>query len=193
MEGIRIVCPYASCNDCCIVHSISAGTAPELVGGGGGGWSCMLFLHLVLICTHAGPDLCTLHPDLCTLCLWWLSLAATYGGGVSPLVVGTKTPLAHMVVTLVATCTAVVFPSTHWPRYTELALCGGVFLVVVVYTPNILSVHYTHTPTSSFQTYHYFLFVLHIPNLVIVIYITHTSILCSSHALNLQCSLILLA
>ena len=73
MEGIRIVCPYASCNDCCIVHSTSAGADPELVGGGGGGgWSCMLLLHPTPTCTAAGPDLCTLHPDHCTL---WLSLA----------------------------------------------------------------------------------------------------------------------
>ena len=45
MEGIWIMCPYASCNDCCIVHSTSAGADPELVNGGGG-WSCMLLLHL---------------------------------------------------------------------------------------------------------------------------------------------------
>ena len=53
------------------------------------------------VCIHvtgAGPDLCTLHPDLCTLCLQWLSSAATYSGGVSPSAVGTNTPLAHAVV-----------------------------------------------------------------------------------------------
>ena len=61
--------PYASCNDCLIVHSTGAGADPELVGGGGGGWSCMLLLHPVLNCADTGPDLCTLHPDLCTLCL----------------------------------------------------------------------------------------------------------------------------
>ena len=89
MEGIRIVCPYASCNDCCIVHSNRAGADPELVGGGGGGWSCMLLPHTVPSCTDAGPDLCTWHPDLCTLCLQWLSLAAIYGGGASPSAIGT--------------------------------------------------------------------------------------------------------
>ena len=69
MKGIRSVCPYASCNDCCIVHSTSAGADPELVSGGGGGWNCMLLLHPVPTC--ADSDLCTLHPDLCTLCLRW--------------------------------------------------------------------------------------------------------------------------
>ena len=55
-------CPYASCNDCCIVHSTSAGADPELVGGGDV-CSCMLLLHPTPTCTDAGPDLCTLHPD----------------------------------------------------------------------------------------------------------------------------------
>ena len=77
-----IVCPYTSCNDCCIVHSTSAGADLELVGGGGG-WSCMLLLHPVPTCADTGPDLCILHPYLCTLCLQWLPLAATYGGGVT--------------------------------------------------------------------------------------------------------------
>ena len=72
-RNYRIVCPYASCNDCCIMHSTSAGADPELVGGGGG-WSCMLLLHPVPTCADAGPDLCTLHPDLCTMCLRWQSL-----------------------------------------------------------------------------------------------------------------------
>ena len=80
-----------SCNDCCILLSTSVGADPELVVGG---WSCMLLLHPVLTCADAGagPDLCTLHPDLCTLCLQWLSPAAIYGGGVSPSDVGTDSP-----------------------------------------------------------------------------------------------------
>ena len=53
----------------------------ELVGGGGGGWSCMLLLHPAPPCIDASPDFCTLYPDICTLCLQWLSLAVTYGGG----------------------------------------------------------------------------------------------------------------
>ena len=84
------MCPYASCNDCCIVHSTGAGADPELVSGGGG-WSCMMFLHPVPTCADVGPD-------LCTLCLWWLSPTATYGGGVSPSAIGTKTPLAPAIV-----------------------------------------------------------------------------------------------
>ena len=59
-------CPYTSCNDGCIVHSNSAHTDPELVDGGGS-WNCMLLLHSTPTCADAGPDLCTLHTDLCTL------------------------------------------------------------------------------------------------------------------------------
>ena len=51
----------------------------------------MLVLHPAPTCADAGPDPCTLHPDLCTLCLRWLSPAATYGGGASPSAIGTKT------------------------------------------------------------------------------------------------------
>ena len=126
------MCPYASCNDCCIVHSTSTGADPELVGGGGGGggWSCMLLLHPVPTCADAGPDLCTLHPDLCTLCLWWLSPAATYGGGVSPLDVGTKTPLAPAVVSPIATCASGVYPSTHWHTYSTYTRATCTVVVV---------------------------------------------------------------
>ena len=57
---------------------------------------------------------------------------ATYGGGVSPLTVDTKTPLAHVVVSPIVTCTGGVFPSTHTGSCTklmlrQLALCGGGF------------------------------------------------------------------
>ena len=70
------------------MHSASAGTDPEL-GGGGGGWSCMLLLHPVLTCS----------------------------GGVSPSAVGTKTPLAPAGVSPIATYASGVFSSTHWRRY----------------------------------------------------------------------------
>ena len=109
-----------SCPDLTQVAMIAASCtppAPELVGGSGGGWSCMLLLHPAPTCADAGPDLCTLHPDLCTLCLRWLSPAATYGGGVSPSAIGTNTPLAHVVVSPIATCAGGVYPSTHWSRY----------------------------------------------------------------------------
>ena len=91
------------------MHSTSAGTDLELAGGGSGGWSCMLLLHPVLNCADAGPDLCTLHPDLCTLCLQWLPLAATYGGGVSSVDFGTQTTLVPTVVSPIATCIGGVF------------------------------------------------------------------------------------
>ena len=76
-----------------------------------------MFLYPILTCADAGPDLCTLHPALCTLCLRWLSPAATYGGGVSPVDVGTKTPIAPAAVSPIGTCAGIVFPSTHWLRY----------------------------------------------------------------------------
>ena len=82
---------------------------PELVVVGGG-WSCMLLLHSASTCADASPDLCTLHPDLCTLCLQWLPPAATYGGGVSLLTVSAKNPLAPLTVSPIATCAGGVFP-----------------------------------------------------------------------------------
>ena len=95
------------------MHYTSACVDPDLVGGGGG-WSCVLLLHPATTCADAGPD-------LCTLCLRWLLPAATYGGGVSPLDVSTKTPLANVVVSTIATCTSGVFPSTHWRRWRTYA------------------------------------------------------------------------
>ena len=43
---------------CCVGHICMV--------GGGGGCSCMLLLHPVPTSADAGPDLCTLCPDLCT-------------------------------------------------------------------------------------------------------------------------------
>ena len=123
MEGIRIVCPYASYNDCCIVHSTGACADPELVSGGG--WSCMMFLHPVPTCADVSPN-------LCTLCLWWLSLTATYDGGVSPSSVGTKTPLAPAMVSPITTCSCAVFIFTHWHRYWIYTRATYIHCVVVV-------------------------------------------------------------
>ena len=109
------MCPYASCNDCCIVHSTSAGADPELVGGGGG-WSCMLLLHPVPTCADAGPDLCTLHPDLapcaCSSCHRQQLLVVIF----LPQML-TQTPLAPAVVSPIATCAGGVFSSIYWRRY----------------------------------------------------------------------------
>ena len=69
---------------------------------------CCIPLRLVL---YAGPELCILHTDLCTLCLRLLSLAATYGGCVSPSAIATDAPLAHVVVSHIATCAGGVFLS----------------------------------------------------------------------------------
>ena len=58
------------------------------------------------------------------------SLAATYGVGVSPSAVGTKTSLAPAVVSSIATCAGVVFlpPTGADTGLTlgQLALCGGI-------------------------------------------------------------------
>ena len=112
-------CSYASCNDCCIVHFNGIHANPELVGGGCG-WNYMLSLHPAPICADAGPDLCTLHPDLWHkhyLCTWWfhplqLVLVVLFHSAT-----GTDTPLAHMVVAPSATCAGGVFLSNHWCRY----------------------------------------------------------------------------
>ena len=64
---------------CCVGHICMV--------GGGGGCSCMLLLHPVPTSADAGPDLCTLHPDLWTLCLWcfpsfnWCKYSTCTGGG----------------------------------------------------------------------------------------------------------------
>ena len=46
-----MVCPYASCIDCCISYSNSACASPDLVGGGGGAAACCwcILLQFVLI------------------------------------------------------------------------------------------------------------------------------------------------
>ena len=120
----KIVSPYASCNDYSIVCSKKTSDDPELVCGGGRSWMltsapCVPWpLHLVCL-------------DLCTLCLWcfpfisiqqqilylahaWLSLVATYSGGVF------SQPLAqilHLRMRLHPFQLAWCFPSTHWCRY----------------------------------------------------------------------------
>ena len=82
-----------------------------------------LLLEPALTCAEAGPD-------ISTLCLRWLPSVATYGGGVSPSMVGTKTPLAHVVVSPIATCSSGVFlpPTGADAELTlkQLALCGDI-------------------------------------------------------------------
>ena len=112
------MCPYASCNDCYIMHSTSASADPQLVGGGGA-WSCILLLHPALTCADAGL---TFAPCACggfhrsNLQWWCFSLSRWY------------TTLAHVVVAPIATCTGGVFPSPDYCRhkimFRKLALCG---------------------------------------------------------------------
>ena len=64
------------------------------VAGGGGGCSCMLLLHPVPTSADAGPDLCTLCPDLCTCTLTFAPCAY----GVSLLSTGATIPLAQVVI-----------------------------------------------------------------------------------------------
>ena len=65
---------------------------------------CILLLHPAPICA----DLRILHPDLCTLCLRWLSPTAAYGGGVSlsplTLVVFFLSPTGTDTIPCVCTC-----------------------------------------------------------------------------------------
>ena len=92
----------------------------------------MLLLHPLLTCADASPDLCTLHPDLCTLRLWCYPSInqrkysdCTHGGGhwlqltlvaliLQPLA---QTLLAPVVMPPMATCTGGLLPSTHWRTY----------------------------------------------------------------------------
>ena len=103
----------------------------------------MLVLHPAPTCVDAGPDICTLHPDFCTVYLQWLSLAATYNGvaGVSPSTIGSNTPLAHVAVSPIATCAYGVFlPPTGADTVFalgQLALCGGGILIQLFYFLNI--------------------------------------------------------
>ena len=62
----------------------------------------MLLLYLILISTDAGPDVCTLHPDLCILWLWCF-----------PSLTGAIIPLAQVVVSPVATCAGGAFSFSH--------------------------------------------------------------------------------
>ena len=113
----------------------SAHADPELVGGDGGGWSCMLLLHPALTCTDAGSDLCILHPELYTLWLQWLSPAAAYSGahGVSPWVVGTNTQLAHVMVSLISWQLALVVFSFHPLVHIPYLHSSNLHCVVVVW------------------------------------------------------------
>ena len=136
MEGIRIVCPYTSCNDCSIMHSTSAAADPELVGGGGGGLTCMLLLHPVLTCAEAGPDLCTLHPDLCTLHpdLCTLCLRGSHRQQLTVVVflpqpLAQRLPLHPLQLALVMLFLPLTDADTGL-TLGQLALCGSVFLVV---------------------------------------------------------------
>ena len=115
-------CPYASCNDCCIVHSTNASADPELVsGGGGGGWSCMFLLHPTSTCANAFYDLAS-----CTLTL-------------------------HLVLAVVVTgsnlrgwCFSLICRHKHstWTRsgFTHCNLCQCCFsFYLLVQTPNLRS------------------------------------------------------
>ena len=106
----------------------------------------MLLLHPVQTSTDAAPDLCTLHPDLWTLCLWcfpsfnWCKHSTCSGGGCHQLQLALKvlfhlatsadSPLAHMVVSPSATCAGGAFSSSHWRKYcacTRAIACGIIY------------------------------------------------------------------
>ena len=100
---------------------------------GGGGCICMLLLHPLPTSADAVSNLCTLHPDLWTLCVWcfpyfnWCKHSTCTGGGchhlqlalvvLFHLATNADSPLAHMVVSPSATCAGCAFSSSHWRRY----------------------------------------------------------------------------
>ena len=59
------------CTDCCIAIMLCCSS---LVNGCDG-CSCLLLLHPIPTSADAGHNLCTLHHELCTLCLWCIPLS----------------------------------------------------------------------------------------------------------------------
>ena len=134
LEGIRIVCPCASCNDCCIVHFTSASADPRLVVMVVGVACCcciLLQLALMLFMTFA-PCTLTFAPCACGGCHRQLR---TYAGGVDQLfaqILHLHTWWLHPL-----QLAPVVFflPPIHWCRYQTYARATCTvwcFLVVVV-------------------------------------------------------------
>ena len=73
-----MVCPYAKCNNCCIMHSNGIRADPELVGGGVGAACCcwiLLRLALMLVLTfhlwHKHSTCVRCGFTHCTLCWWY--------------------------------------------------------------------------------------------------------------------------
>ena len=118
--------PYASYNDCCIVHSTSTRADPELVGGGGG-WSCMLLLHPAPTCAELvltfAPCTLTFAPCPYDGCHRHQFMVAVF----LPQQLAQNTPRAHMVVSPIVTCAGGVFPSTHWRRYRTCARVTNIY------------------------------------------------------------------
>ena len=79
----------------------------------------MLLLHLVLTRADAGPDLCTVQSDLCTLRLWWFSSFNWCKHTTCTSVVCHQLQLALMVLFYPATSAKTAL------ALGELALCGG--------------------------------------------------------------------
>ena len=130
----EIMCPYASCTDCCIVHSNGTCADPELLDCGAGGWNCMLLLHFALTCADTGPDLSPLRPDLWKLILhllmWWFHTLQLAVVVLFRLAIGTNTSLAH--VAGITHCNMRWWYCSFQPLVQilhfalgQLALCGG--------------------------------------------------------------------
>ena len=123
----------ASCPGASAVFAASCCVGHICLVGGGGGYSCMLLLHPVPTSSDAVHDLCTLCPDLWTLCLWcfpsfnWCKHSTCTGGGCHQLqlalvvhfhsATSADSPLAHVVASPSATCAGVAFSSSHWRKY----------------------------------------------------------------------------
>ena len=94
----------------------------------------VLILSWSVVVVVVGVGCCCCIPfRLALMLVLTFPLAATYSGGVSPLDVGTKSPLAPTEVPPIATCADGVFSSTHWRRCQTCtrATCTVVVVVVV--------------------------------------------------------------
>ena len=126
-----LMCPYASCSDCCIVQCWSWSVVVVVVV------ECCCYipyrLALLLVLTFAPSVLtfapCTLTFAPCACGVIFLSISASTPLSHMVVVTGcnllvafflqplAQTLLAPVVVTPIATCAGGLFPSTHWRTY----------------------------------------------------------------------------
>ena len=116
-----------------IGHSNSTRAGPDLIGGGGGGCSCML-LHPTPTCADAGPD----HNLQLAQVVFFL------------LPTGTNTPLAHVVYVAMTHGNLHWWCSSfysHWCKYStcalvQLAQCGDGCIFNSIQFNSLIKVHH---------------------------------------------------